>query len=110
MLGQAQVLLADGKIMPALNLVNRVIGKSTQDIATGSDMWSDYWVLAAAYSLKGDEDDAFQSLEDAVQAGHRFYLWDTVEPAFSGLHGDQRFDDYLAMMKRGENYELGIRN
>jgi DNA-binding winged helix-turn-helix (wHTH) protein/tetratricopeptide (TPR) repeat protein len=101
LLGRAQVLLADGKVLPALDLVNRVIAETSHEVTSGSDDWFDYWVLAAAYALKGDADDAFQSLEEAAQAGHRFYLWDSVEPAFAGLHSDQRFDAYLAMMRTG---------
>ncbi|MGI9263600.1 MAG: tetratricopeptide repeat protein [Gammaproteobacteria bacterium] len=101
LLGKAQVLLADGKVLPALAMVNSVIEQTSREVTSGSDKWTDYWVLAAAYALKGDADDAFQSLEEAAHAGHRFFLWDSVEPAFAGLHSDQRFDAYLSMMRSG---------
>ena len=98
-LGLAQALMANGKIDKANAHVDHVLDKSARKVAMHDYTSMDYWLLAAGHSIKGDDSGAIRWLETAADAGHHFYLWDSVEPAFDTLRDDSRFDQYLTAMR-----------
>ncbi len=102
MLGRAQVHLARGQTEVAHEIVAQVLQRSFDQLVEQKQPWADYWLIGAAYALAGDHVSAYQYLDKAAAAGHRFYLWDAIEPAFSRLQGEARFDDYLLAMNTGQ--------
>lgn len=99
LLGEAQVLMANGRADEGLAIVDDILQRASTAVHTPAAHWWDYWAIAACNSLKGDIDGAFVWLEKAAAAGRRFYLWDATDTAFSALHGDQRFERYLSMTR-----------
>ncbi len=95
-LGMAQVFIADGKAEQGMEIVDQVINAAYRDVADSEDPWEEYWLIAACYALYGDKSKAFVWLQKAAESGRRFYLWDSTDPVFQALHGDQRFERYIA--------------
>ena len=98
-LGLAQALMANGKTEKADAHIDEVLAKSARKVAMHEQKPLDYWLLAAGHSIKGDEAGALRWLEAAADAGHHFYLWDSVEPAFDTLRNNSGFDQYLTAMR-----------
>ncbi len=95
-LGQAKVLLAESRVDDAMLLVDWVLEHTLQKIESGDVESYDYWLIAGCHTLRGDDAIAFEWFDKAANAGRRFFLWDANDPLFSTLHGDQRFDRYIA--------------
>jgi DNA-binding winged helix-turn-helix (wHTH) protein/tetratricopeptide (TPR) repeat protein len=98
-LGKAQILLSDGKRDRGMAIISKVLEQTNGEIAENNYSWDEYWILAACYALQGDKSGAFASLDKAAKGGRRFYLWDSIDPVFTSLHDDQRFDRYIAMTR-----------
>lgn len=95
-LGIAQVLMATDQYDRGLAIVEDVLDKSYEKAGAKDAEWSEYWMVAACLSLKGDAGNALHWLDRAAEAGRRFALWDAGASAFTALHGDQRFDQYVS--------------
>ena len=95
-LGNARVLIAEGRRNDATALIDSVLAETRNQLAEGDAEAYDYWLMAGCYTLLGDELSAYQWFDKAAQAGRRFSLWDANDPLFSSLHGDGRFDGYIA--------------
>ena len=95
-LGQAQVLLANARFDEAMQLIDQVEAQSLQIIDDGDPESYDYWLVAGCHTLRGDVAGAYPWFDKAVEAAVRFYLWDANDPLFARLHGDSRFDAYIA--------------
>jgi len=96
-LGKAQVFLADGNADEGMEIIDQIIEEALASVDQADEGWGDHWILAAAYALQGNEVQAYNWLEKAAERGRRFYLWDSKDPVFANLHGDKRFDRYIAM-------------
>lgn len=95
-LGKAKVLLAQERQAEAVSLVEEVLARTTAKIADGESESYDYWLVAGCHALLGDNADAYEWFDKAAVAGRRFFLWDEADPLFENLHGDSRFDHYIA--------------
>jgi transcriptional activator of cad operon len=95
-LGVAQVLMATNQSGKGLAIVEDLLNEFYESAAAADSDWSEYWMIAACLALKGDTDNALHWLDKAAEAGRRFPLWDAGHLAFRALHGDQRFDRYVA--------------
>jgi tetratricopeptide (TPR) repeat protein len=102
-LGVAQVLMATDQSGKGLEIVETLLNKLYESAATADSDWGDYWMIAACLALKGDADNALHWLDKAAEAGRRFPLWDAGDLAFSSLHGDQRFDQYVSKTMLASN-------
>jgi len=98
-LGNAQILLADGSRDQGMAIISQVMEKMYRDVPNSDNPWEEYLIIAACYALYGDKSNAFVWLDKAAEAGRRFYLWDSIDPVFTTLHGDQRFDRYIAVTR-----------
>jgi len=93
--GLADMLLCSGDPQRARVLLQTVIDKMKQELASGerSELWY-YGSMSIALALAGDTDRALDWLERGVKAG---YLrrgsgdWVELEPAFARLHRNTRF-------------------
>jgi DNA-binding winged helix-turn-helix (wHTH) protein/tetratricopeptide (TPR) repeat protein len=103
LLGQAQVMIASGEHGQGLILVDDVLQRALAAVDTPNADWNTYWTIAACLALKGDANNAFVWLDKAADAGRRFHLWDNRDTVFSALHGDHRFEHYIATTKSSSN-------
>ena len=103
LLGQAQVMLAQNRSDVGLALINDVLHRSMAAADSPDAGWNTYWTIAASLSLKGEFDEAFVWLDKAADAGRQFYLWDATDTVFMPLHGDRRFDRYIATTRTEAN-------
>jgi DNA-binding winged helix-turn-helix (wHTH) protein/Tfp pilus assembly protein PilF len=95
-LGNAKVLIAEGRHREAEELIESVIAETSDKLAESDAESYDYWLMAGCHTLLGDDALAYQWFDKAAQAGRRFSLWDANDPLFASLHGDRRFDGYIA--------------
>ena len=95
-LGKAQIELANSNAQDAEVMLRQVASRAITAIERDPDEWRNYWLVAAAYSLLGDKDNAFLWLDRVRSTGRHFYLWDAMDPAFGPIRDDNRFDSYLA--------------
>ncbi|MCH9695264.1 MAG: tetratricopeptide repeat protein [Gammaproteobacteria bacterium] len=102
-LGVAQVFLATDQGRKGLAIVDDLLDEYYARASVGDPDWNEYWVIAACLTLKGDADSALQWLDNAAAAGRRFPLWDAGDSAFKALHGDQRFNRYVAKTMPDDN-------
>ncbi len=100
-LGKARVLMAQSKRGVAQGLVEEVLAETTDKLAHGEAEAYDYWIAAGCHTLLGNTALAYEWFDKAAEAGRRFSLWDEADPLFTSLHGDARFDDYIAATRLG---------
>jgi tetratricopeptide (TPR) repeat protein len=103
LLGQAQVMIADGQHDQGLVLVDDVLHRTLAAADTPNADWNTYWMIAACLALKGDATNAFVWLDKAADAGRQFHLWDAKDTVFAAFHGDQRFERYIATTRTSSN-------
>ncbi|MEL7451692.1 MAG: tetratricopeptide repeat protein, partial [Pseudomonadota bacterium] len=103
LLGEAQVLIANGELRQGEALVEEVLLQATAAAQSPEASWSDYWTMAACLALKGEADQAFEWLEKAAAAGRRFHLWDARDDMFAPLRSDERFAKYVALTESLSN-------
>ena len=108
----AQVAWLDGDMEKAEELFEQTLAVQLDKLSrleNGGD-WSDNWIVAAIHAVRGNRDEAFVWLERTRKAGRTHSGWDMIEPAFSELRGDRRFDSYLASLKeKGQAIRAKIR-
>ena len=102
-LGVAQVLMATSQSAKGLAIVDSVLNRFYESAGEADSGWNEYWTVAACLALKGDTDNAFVWLDKAAEAGRRFPLWDAGASAFSALHNDHRFDQYVSKTMLASN-------
>ncbi len=76
----------------------REIAAADHDIA--------YW-LATAYLLQGKQVEALKWLETAIRRGNENYRWFEVDPNWSAMHGDPRFQELMNRIKSGKENSEG---
>ena len=81
-------------------LIDEVIDQQLKRIEEGGDIWAfTRWILAGAYSVKGDTESALKWLEDAVDRGWTRYQWIEIDPRFDTIRDDPRYTEFIDRMK-----------
>lgn len=108
----AQIAWLEGDREKAKRLFDQTLADQLERVnrlENGGD-WSDNWIVAAIHAVQGNRDEAFVWLERTRKAGRTHSGWDSIEPAFSQLRSDPRFDRYLAALKeKGDAIRTAIR-
>lgn len=107
-----QIAWLEGDRKEAKQLFDQTLAEQLERVnrlENGGD-WSDNWIVAAIHAVQGNRDEAFVWLERTRKAGRTHSGWDSIEPAFSQLRSDPRFDRYLAALKeKGDAIRTAIR-
>jgi hypothetical protein len=101
-LGKAKILLSSGKTNSGVEAVNIVLEKTLLKLSETDDPWRESRIVAACYALLGDKLSALSWLEKSSESGRHFSLWDATDPVFADLHGDHRFNRFIAMARNSE--------
>ena len=96
-LGIAQILIAEGREGEGMDRINEVLDEALIRAGGENASLPDYRLIAACFSLLGDDAAAMEWLKKYSEAGRRFPLWDAIDPVLVDLHGDNRFNRYIAM-------------
>ncbi len=81
-------------------LIDEVIDQQLKRIEEGGDIWAwTRWILAGAYSVKGDTESALKWLEDAVDRGWTRYQWIEIDPRFDTIRDDPRYTELIDRVK-----------
>ena len=76
--------------------------EKAQEIATELEKQKRRWItygLAEIYAILGNNDRAIYWLEEAYNQRHDFIPWIRVNPNFSNLHKDSRYEDIVKRLK-----------
>ena len=76
--------------------------EKAQEIATELEKQKRRWTtygLAEIYAILGNNDRAIYWLEEAYNQRHDFIPWIRVNPNFSNLHKDSRYEDIVIRLK-----------
>ena len=101
-LGQAQILLSKGNTDEGVKVVNKVLERTLLKLPESEGQWRESRIIAACYTLLGDKTSAVSWLEKSSESGRRFPLWDATDPMFANLHGDHRFNRFIALAKNAD--------
>jgi TolB-like protein/Flp pilus assembly protein TadD len=70
-----------------------------QTLAQGSQWWGIPYDKAAIYAIKGDIEQSYHWLEQAVNDGFRLYRWLAIDPLFENLRDQKKFKELLTAIK-----------
>ena len=80
-----------GRRGEAERLVAESLAADRRNLERGNQDWSAPFDMACVHALKGDKDEAFRWLEQAVEAGWRGWPIGTRSPLLDPLRSDERF-------------------
>ena len=88
----AYLHLREGRRKEAERLLDASLEADRRHLAGGNEHWAVPLDIACIHALRGETDEAFQSLDKAVEAGWRG--WPNVKwtPLLDPLRSDQRFE------------------
>ena len=95
-LGIAQILISEGREEEGIEAINAVLEQALARVSGEHDPLRDYRIIAACFSLLGDNSSAMAWLEKSHETGRRFPLWDAIDPVLADLHGDARFNRFIS--------------
>jgi tetratricopeptide (TPR) repeat protein len=87
----AALLLRSGRHGEATRLLAKSLAADRQSLKSGNQDWSGPFDMACVHALRGEKDQAFHSLERAIEAGWRGMPVGTRTPLLDPLRGDERF-------------------
>jgi len=68
-------------------------------LEAGDETFRPCFDMAMIYAMRGEKDEAYRWLEEAIDRGFRFYDFVTKDPSWSDLHNDKRFQQMMAEVK-----------
>jgi DNA-binding winged helix-turn-helix (wHTH) protein/Flp pilus assembly protein TadD len=95
----AHIQLLGGDRQSAESLLRQVEASALRAIRNGHEGWFHRWHLAFIHSLLGNQDEAVDWFEQAVNSGRRMYEWDELEPVFQPINDEPRFKAALQQQK-----------
>jgi len=100
----AQMLQRDGDshddTRAATILIDDFERATLSSINSGHEAWFYPWNMAYVQALRGNNQEALDWYEQAVEAGRRRYEWDELEPAFALLRDEPRFQAALDQQRQ----------
>jgi protein kinase/serine/threonine-protein kinase len=93
------VYLQEGRAQEAQDLLTEAMEYVQDELAQGHEGWQPRYQLAAIHAIRGQKDEAYQWLEQAIDAGWRLYRIALQDPLLENLLADQPFQEMMARVK-----------
>ena len=104
---KAQTAMQVGDAEQAEEILVDIERRVQKTIDEHGNRWYLSWSMAAAQSLRGNADQAIRWLNETLESGRVYWLWDDNDPALAPLQNDPRFRRYLDAMRAKNNVMRG---
>ena len=94
----ARILWDSGRRDEALEVMAPAVESLEADLASGSSLWWTFYSLAQAEAIRGDDERAYELLEQAVDAGATSYVVYRNDPCFGEILEEERHQRAEAFM------------
>ena len=92
----ARILWDSGRRDEALEVMAPAVESLEADLASGSSLWWTFYSLAQAEAIRGDDERAYELLEQAVDAGATSYVVYRNDPCFGEILEEERHQRLMA--------------
>jgi tetratricopeptide (TPR) repeat protein len=95
----ARVLWKQGRHPEAEKKLSLLVRAAREKLSGGAESPGPQLILAKAYAIRGEKEEAYKQLEGAVELGWKHYYEAQIDPAWENLREEPLFQQLMAKLK-----------